>query len=139
MELRDVLSERLRSHKTEVRLLRERITYLEGLIGHIQAVVEAEDHRGQLKLGGQEAATPTGEKAEGPRTLWDPKGEVSVRQAVDDMLEHGPTHRKDLVRRIPLEYPVAVKDMQKSVSAALALGTKAGRYERVAKGVYKLK
>ena len=152
MTLRDLLSERLKRYNAELSALQNRIWEIDNLIDHVGALLEAEDTPdGQLQLvtlfaedEGKSNDDPSDDKhvevdRTGRGSAFKPKGAMSVRQALDSMLKKGPRARPDIVKRMPVEYPVDVKDITRSVTAALGAGVKDGRYVRVKRGVYRYK
>lgn len=63
----------------------------------------------------------------------------TVGQAIDAILKRGPARYSAIRRMIESEFEkIDVLDMDRSVSAALHYGVRAGKYRRLERGVYKL-
>ena len=66
---------------------------------------------------------------------------ISVPKAVDNVLRSNrrPMHTSEVSKRVRELYPnIVVDDLEKQVNNSLGRGVLAGKYERVAQGVYKV-
>ena len=128
MTLREQLSPRIEQWKIEVHQLQARLDALARLINSAELLINEEagaPPQGAMSLKFEERVTPI--------------QPVSVREAVDAVLKGGATTISALIEKIQANYPVQVKNLAHTVANVLSNGCKRGRYEKVARGTYKLK
>ena len=126
------LESRVSQYREEAAELRRRLAHLDELIAHGAALIDEESHQPQLPLVMENQTSSPAHQLNG-------SSPESVSSATYKILAQGQAKYSDMIRRIKDEYPgLGVKSVPKSLSSALRTGTRKGRIQRLARGVYAL-
>ena len=127
------LETRVSRYREEAAELRRRLARLDELIAHGAALIDEESHQPQLPLAMENQTSSPAHQLNG-------SSPESVSSATYKILAQGQAKFSDMIRRITDEYPgVRVKNVPKSLSSTLRIGTHRGRIQRLERGVYALK